>query len=138
MNNIEWDPNSIENPRDSKKLFQPSLPTVDAVIAKAKWATVKISSSDNGLSKDDRMKKMSEYTKMALNSPPNPETHSVQKKRIHVENERHKTLYGHYVNVNGEDNVPEALEILRAVSQKIKGSILTLFIGLGPRNSLLY
>ena len=78
---------------------------------------------------------MGEYAKMALNSPPNPETHSIQKERIHAENERHETLYGHYVNANGEDNVPEALEILRAVSQKVKGSILTPFIGLGPRNS---
>ena len=91
MDNIEWDPNSIENPRDPKKLFQPGLPDADAVIAKAKWATVDISSSDNGFSKDDKMKKMSEYAKMALNSPPNPETHLIQKERIHVKNERHKT-----------------------------------------------
>ena len=49
MDNIEWDPNSIENPRDPKKLFQPGLPNVNAVFAKAKWATVDISSSDNDL-----------------------------------------------------------------------------------------
>ena len=69
--------------------------------------------------KGDRMKKMGEYTKMALNSPPNPENHSIQKERIHVEKEWHKTLYGHYVNANGEDNVPKALKILRAISQKV-------------------
>ena len=64
--------------------------------------------------KGDRMKKMGEYTKMALNSPPNPENHSIQKERIHVEK-----WHGHYVNANGEDNVPKALEILRAISQKV-------------------
>ena len=138
MDNIEWGPNSIENPRDPKKLFQPGLPNVDAVIAKAKWATVDISSSDNSLSKDDRMKKMDEYAKMALNSPCNPETHSIQKERIHVENERYKTLYGHYVNANGKDNVPEALEILRAVSQRVKREHIDSFYTTGPRNSSLY
>ena len=98
MDNIDWDPNSMENPRDPKKLLQPGLPNVEAVIANAKWATVDISSSNNGISKDDRMKKMGEYAKMALNSPPNPEAHSIQKEHVHVGNERHKTLHGHYVN----------------------------------------
>ena len=68
MDNIEWDPNSIENSINPKKLFQPGLPSVNTLIAKVKWATVDISSSDNGLSKDDRMKKMGEYAKMTLNS----------------------------------------------------------------------
>ena len=31
-----------------------------------------------------------------------------------------KILYWHYMNANGEDNIPEALQILRAVSQKVK------------------
>ena len=87
MDNKEWDPNLIENPRDPKKFFQPGLPNVDAVIAKVKWVTLDISSSDNGLSKEDRMKKMGEYAKMPLNSPPNPETHSIQKEHIHVESQ---------------------------------------------------
>ena len=72
MDNIEWDPNSIENPRDPKKLFQPGLINVDAVIAKAKWATADISSSDNGLSKDDRMKKWVSTTKWLQILPPPP------------------------------------------------------------------
>ena len=46
MDNIEWDPNSIEKPRDPKTVFQPGSPNVDAVIVKAKWAAVDISSSD--------------------------------------------------------------------------------------------
>ena len=87
MDNKELDPNLIENPRDPKKFFQPGLPNVDAVIAKAKWVTLDISSSDNGLSKEDRMKKMGEYAKMPLNSPPSPETHSIQKEHIHVESQ---------------------------------------------------
>ena len=84
------------------------------------------------------MKKMDEYAKMALNSPRNPETHSIQKERIHVENERYKILYGHYVNANGKDNVPEALEILRAVSQRVKREHIDSFYTTGPRNSSLY
>ena len=137
MDNIEWDPNSVENPRDPKKLLQPGLPNVEAVIANAKWATVDISSLNNGISKDDRMKKMGECTKMALNSPPNPETHSIQKERVHVGNERHKTLHGHYVNANGEDGVPEALEILRTVSQKVKRENIDSFYRTGTQKFII-
>ena len=137
MGNIEWDPNSTENPRNPKKLFQPCLPNIEAVIAKVKWATVDISSSENGLSKDDSMKKMGEYVKMTLNSPPNPETRSIQKEGIHVENERHKSLYGRYVNANGEDNVPDALEILRAVSQKVKREYIDSFYRTGPQKFII-
>ena len=107
------------------------------MISKAKWATVDISGSDNDLCKDDRMNKMGEYAKMALNSPFNPETHSIQKERIHVENEWHKTLYGHYVNANGEDNVPEALEILRAVSQKVKREHIDSFYKTGAQKFII-
>ena len=83
------------------------------------------------------MKKMGEYAKMALNSPPNPETHSIQKERICVENERHKTLYGHYVNSNNEDNVPEAIEILRAFSRKVKREHIDSFYRTGPQKFII-
>ena len=55
-----------------------------------------------------------------LNSPPKSETHTIKKEHSHNKNEDFKTMYRSCENANDDDPVTEALDILRAVTKKIK------------------
>ena len=83
-------------------------------------------------------KKTVEYAKEVLNSPPNSETHTIKKEHSHNKNENFKTMYRSCENANDDDPVTEALEILRAVTKKIKREHTDSSYRNGDKNSLSF
>ena len=79
-------------------VYKVQLPTTEDMIALQAWAGKEIGSS---LTKEERIAAKGKYAKALMNSPPNPETYTKEREKIHCEQEKEKTLYGSY-HITGE------------------------------------
>ena len=96
------------------KTFHHNLPTLEHVLSLSKWRD-----GEDPQDKDGRYKRNGEYAKALLNSPIDPELHTIEKERQHKSRENFKSLYGSYADSHGKDLQIDANDLLSAVVKHI-------------------
>lgn len=117
--NMQIDSDMEEYPPQT---FHHLLPRMENVIAYSKWRNEKEPDS-----KDDRNKKNGEYAKAILNSPSNPELHTIEKERQHKTRENFKTLYGSYEDSDGNEPQIAAEDLLQSIVKHINREFIYAF-----------
>ena len=88
------DTDSEEQSEKPRAVYEATLPTTEDLVALEVWRD----KEDNTVpTQAERIAVKARYSKAVLNSPPNPETHTIEKERIHRTRENEKT-YGFYEN----------------------------------------
>ena len=103
-------------------IFHHNLPTLEHVLTLAKWRDGK-----DPLDKDGRYKKNGEYAKALLNSPIDPDLHTIEKERQHKSRENFKSLYGSYADSHGNELQIDANDLLGAVVKHINKDLIDAF-----------
>ena len=72
-------------------------------------------------------KKIGESAKAILNSPNNPELHTIEKERQHKTRENFKTLYGSYEDSDSKEPQIAAEDLLKAIVKHINREFIDAF-----------
>ena len=99
--------------------FHHALPTLEHALTLSKWRDGK-----DPEDKDGRYKKNGEYAKALLNSPIDPDLHTIEKERQHKSRENFKSLYGSYADSHGNELQIDANDLLGAVVKHINKDLI--------------
>ena len=82
---------------------------------------------EDPLDKDGHYKKNGEYAKALLNSPIDPDSHTIEKEHQHKSRENFKSLYGSYADFHGNELQIDAKDLLGAVVKHINKDLIDAF-----------